>query len=445
MAAYAITAESLGKSYRIGDVDRRSRSLKDALAAAATAPLRNLRRLRGLSEVGTDEANIIWALRDVTFQLTHGEALGVIGRNGAGKSTLLKVLARITRPTTGRARIVGRAGALLEVGTGFNMELTGRDNVYLNGSILGMKRAHISRRFDEIVDFAGVERFIDTPVKRYSSGMYLRLAFAVAAHLEPDILIVDEVLAVGDAEFQEKCLSRMNDVAREGRTVLFVSHNLSAVQRLCGRSILLDKGRVIADGDTSHVIKQYIAFGGSDAPETWIDLSSMRRGGSGLARFVAASYAAGDGRAAPCPGGSLELRARIRAETPLSRVTIGFTIRDQYGTILMSGSTGALGAPAALPEGFSSWLFHIPSLCLRPGAYHVDLWVGDPIGASHDDVEPALRFDVIEHETRKLGPPFDPRYDGPVLCEYQASAIDNEEGPVGRKGRHAIGASVPQP
>ena len=227
----------------------------------------------------TRRVNTIWALKDVSFEVQQGEVVGIIGRNGAGKSTLLKILSRITDPTEGRVEIHGRVGSLLEVGTGFHPELTGRENIYLNGAILGMKQAEIERKFDEIVAFAEIEKFLDTPVKRYSSGMYVRLAFAVAAHLEPEILLVDEVLAVGDAEFQKKCLGKMGDVAKEGRTVLFVSHNMGAVTTLCKRGILLDTGKISCDEGVSETVKQYNRFLYSDEGLT-VD-NCGRRGGSG--------------------------------------------------------------------------------------------------------------------------------------------------------------------
>jgi lipopolysaccharide transport system ATP-binding protein len=257
MSNLAIRVENLGKLYRIGSKQQSYYTLRDALVDAVMTPVR---RVRGLlrGESAADLHEEIWALKDVSFEVKHGEVVGIIGRNGAGKSTLLKVLSRITEPTTGCADVYGRIGALLEVGTGFHPELTGRENIYLNGAILGMSRAEINRKFDEIVDFAGVEKFIDTPVKHYSSGMGLRLGFAVAAHLEPEILIVDEVLAVGDAEFQKKCLGKMSNVASEGRTVLFVSHNMAAVQSLCKRAILLSEGAVILDDEAETVISKYL-------------------------------------------------------------------------------------------------------------------------------------------------------------------------------------------
>jgi lipopolysaccharide transport system ATP-binding protein len=248
----AIKAVGLGKRYRIGDALRQVRfdTLRDALGS--------LLPWGSQSGAGRD-AGTIWALRDASFQIATGEVVGMIGHNGAGKSTLLKILSRITEPTEGLAEIDGRVGSLLEVGTGFHPELTGRENIYLNGAILGMSRADIDRKFDEIVSFAETEAFLDTPVKRYSSGMYLRLAFAVAAHLEPDILIIDEVLAVGDAAFQKKCLGKMGDVAKQGRTVLFVSHNMGAVRALCVRSLVFNAGRVVFDGATDQAIAFYLA------------------------------------------------------------------------------------------------------------------------------------------------------------------------------------------
>lgn len=261
MSDIVIKAENLGKQYKIGALIDRSPTLRDAIVNAASWPRRLLRgELRS-------STNTIWALQDVTFDVRRGQVLGVIGRNGAGKSTLLKILSRITEPTTGYAEITGRVGSLLEVGTGFNPELTGRENIALNGAILGMKRREIIKKFDEIVEFSGVEKFIDTPVKRYSSGMYLRLAFSVAAHLEPEILVVDEVLAVGDAEFQRKCLGKMSDVANEGRTVLFVSHNMSAVLRLTDEAIVLDRGRLAYRAPTQEAVEYYMSSGFAQTSE----------------------------------------------------------------------------------------------------------------------------------------------------------------------------------
>ena len=253
MSDVAIKVENLGKMYQIGEKQERYFTFRDTLTNIALAPFRRLRRIGKPPK----KEEIIWALKDASFEIKHGEVIGIIGCNGAGKTTLLKILSRITEPTEGHAEIHGRVGSLLEVGTGFHPELTGRENIYLNGAILGMKKTEINQKFDEIVDFAEIEKFMDTPVKRYSSGMYVRLAFAVAAHLEPEILLVDEVLSVGDAAFQKKCLGKMGDVAKKGRTVLFVSHNMGAVGRLCHRGFLFDQGRLVFSGNMSDAIAQY--------------------------------------------------------------------------------------------------------------------------------------------------------------------------------------------
>jgi lipopolysaccharide transport system ATP-binding protein len=269
-----ISAEGLSKKYAIGHTADRDRyvALRDVLARGA----RNLRRsamdlVRGRPMVAGDEVEEFWALKDINFEIKRGEVVGVIGRNGAGKSTLLKILSRITEPSEGRVTIKGRVASLLEVGTGFHPELTGRENIYLNGAILGMSRAEIKRKFYEIVDFAEVERFLDTPVKRYSSGMYVRLAFAVAAHLEPEILVVDEVLAVGDAEFQRKCLGKMGEVAAGGRTVLFVSHNMVSITALCRRVLLFSRGGLVDDGNSTSIVTQYLSHS-TDGPHQYDQL-----------------------------------------------------------------------------------------------------------------------------------------------------------------------------
>ncbi len=267
----AISVKNLSKRYRIGAAQTKFRygMLRDVFVDSLTAPIRFVKSLAGGSGNGSSpkEDNFIWALKDVSFDLDEGRVLGIVGRNGAGKSTLLKILSRVTEPTEGTVSVRGRVGSLLEVGTGFHPELTGRENIYMNGAILGMKRVEIDSKFDEMVEFSEVAQFIDTPVKRYSSGMYLRLAFAVAAHLEPEILVVDEVLAVGDAEFQRKCLGKMNDVAQQGRTVLFVSHNMSAILRLTQEAIVLKKGQLIKRAPTPEAVDFYLASGQAESGE----------------------------------------------------------------------------------------------------------------------------------------------------------------------------------
>jgi len=279
MSQSAITVENLSKVYRIGLREAASDSIGRSLIEFVKSPVQNYRKYRSLYQFSKDELSdeykgddILWALKNVSFDVKQGEVVGIIGVNGAGKSTLLKLISRITPPTIGKITIRGRVSSLLEVGTGFHPELTGRDNVYLNGTILGMRKLEVDKKFDEIIAFAGIDKFLDTPVKRYSMGMRVRLAFAVAAHLEPEILIIDEVLAVGDAEFQKKCLNKMEDVGKEGRTVLFVSHNMAAVTRLCQRGILLSAGGIIADGEAHDIVSNYLTAGmGTSAAREWPD------------------------------------------------------------------------------------------------------------------------------------------------------------------------------
>jgi lipopolysaccharide transport system ATP-binding protein len=278
MSDSAIKVEGLSKRYRIGANFRVDKTLREKLNETALAPFRAMKSLaqtRGNEQNAGRGKETFWALKDVSFEVKRGEVIGIIGRNGAGKSTLLKILSRITDPTEGFAEIQGRLASLLEVGTGFQPELSGRENIFLNGSILGMKHAEIRRKFDEIVAFAEVEKFIDTPVKHYSSGMYVRLAFAVAAHLDPEILLVDEVLAVGDLAFQKKCLGKIGDISAEGRTVLFVSHSMQAIARLCKRAILLDAGRIAHDGPTHQVVTSYLGSGlGNIATRRWTEINA---------------------------------------------------------------------------------------------------------------------------------------------------------------------------
>lgn len=295
MGDIAIRLEKISKKFNIGRRQESYKTLRDTLMETFVSPFRKAGKLlRGQASGAAELDETIWALNDISFEIKSGEIIGIIGRNGSGKSTLLKILSRITEPTSGYAEIRGRVGSLLEVGTGFHPELTGRENIYLNGAILGMRRAEIIKNFDEIVAFAEVEKFIDTPVKHYSSGMYLRLAFAVAAHLEPEILIVDEVLAVGDARFQKKCLNKMEDVGQQGRTVLFVSHSMPAITRLCKRTILLDEGRVLMDGLSHQVVSAYLNSGsGSVSVREWADLSSAP--GDEIVRLRAVRVKAEDG------------------------------------------------------------------------------------------------------------------------------------------------------
>ncbi len=311
MTETVIQVENVGKRYVLGTGGdpARYQTMRESLMSGLRAPARWLRRsLNGAHAAAASPAdNEFWALHDVSFKVQRGDVVGIIGRNGAGKSTLLKVLSRITEPTRGRVAIRGRVASLLEVGTGFHPELTGRENIYLNGAILGMTRVEIKAKFDEIVAFSEVERFLDTPVKRYSSGMYVRLAFAVAAHLEPEILIVDEVLAVGDANFQKKCLSKMQDVGQGGRTVLFVSHSMPAITRLCTRAILLNEGRVLSDGPTAQVVSAYLGSGlNGAATREWPD--PAKAPGNHVARLRAVRVLTGDSALTDAVDIRLEIR-----------------------------------------------------------------------------------------------------------------------------------------
>ncbi len=322
MGSVAVRAEKLSKKYTIGV---RQTPLIGSLTDRLVESGRSLFRLHELFGGGNLVPEAIWPLQDASFEIQPGEVVGIIGRNGAGKSTLLKILSRITEPTSGRAEIHGRVGTLLEVGTGFHPELTGRENVYLSGIILGMKKAEIDRKFDEIVAFAGIEKFIDTPVKRYSSGMYVRLAFAVGAHLEPEILIVDEVLAVGDSDFQKKCLAKMHDIGEHGRTVLFVSHNMAAVTRLCTRAILLQEGRVVHDGPSHEVVRTYLSTGfGSSAVREWPDLSNAP--GGDVVRLSAARVKAEDGRISD----ALDIRRPFTLEMEYEVLKPGYVLSPHF-------------------------------------------------------------------------------------------------------------------
>ena len=296
MSEIAIHAEGLAKQFHIGRLQQAgSRNLREGLASLCSAPFRRARRALKRDPIPETEDGILWALKDASFEIRRGEVVGLIGRNGAGKSTLLRILSRITEPSSGFADIYGRIGSLLEVGTGFHPELTGRENIYLSGAILGMRNEEIRRKFDEIVDFAQIERFLDTPVKHYSSGMYVRLAFAVAAHLEPEILLVDEVLAVGDARFQKKCLNKMEDVAHTGRTVIFVSHNMAAVTRICSRAIFLEEGKVVGQGPAHEIVSAYLTGGlGVAASRQWPD-ETCAPGGE-ICRLRAVRVRTRDGR-----------------------------------------------------------------------------------------------------------------------------------------------------
>ncbi len=370
MSDIAIRVENLGKMYRIGTEERRPANFWQATKQLAASPFDYLRRI---TRPPTEEETL-WALKDVSFEVHRGEVVGVIGRNGAGKSTLLKILSRITEPTTGHAEIHGRVGSLLEVGTGFHPELTGRENIYLNGAILGMKRTEIDRKFDEIVDFAEIEKFLDTPVKRYSSGMYVRLAFAVAAHLEPEILLVDEVLAVGDAAFQKKALGKMGEVTQEGRTVLFVSHNMAAIEQLCSRAILLCDGHVQKSGNISNVVSFYLsAFERRISAADGI-LAQSVDGSLELISIRLTDEKGQDLSAVQC-GRDLHLAILLRTTMPLPRVTVTVGINDLYDTRIATLHSDIAGYHLSLSPGTQCIVCKVPRFPLVPGNYAMDVKV----------------------------------------------------------------------
>ncbi|MCC7418307.1 MAG: ATP-binding cassette domain-containing protein [Acidobacteria bacterium] len=369
----AVRVERLGKAYRIGGPPERYRSLRDAVAQAARAPFERIGSvLRGRSSVVSDRTFL--ALDDVSFEVQPGEVVGIIGRNGAGKSTLLKILSRITEPTSGYADLFGRVGSLLEVGTGFHPELTGRENIFLNGAILGMPRREIARKFDEIVAFSEIEPFIDTMVKHYSSGMYMRLAFAVAAHLEPEILLIDEVLAVGDLAFQKKCLGKMEDVSRLGRTVLFVSHNMSAVTRLCSRAVLLDQGKVAAAGPTPAVVAEYVFKGhGTRAERQWPDTSRAPAADGIRLLAVRAHDAAGVVQESFDIRQPIAITVEYDVARPGLRFTPCFDVINDAGVVLFLSQERPDWQEIVRAEGRHAATCWLPGNFLAEGTFSVDV------------------------------------------------------------------------
>ncbi len=380
----SIVAENITKQYRLGAL-RHETMLREVIVGM-------FRRRRRRAE------NTILALDNLSFSVDEGEVVGIIGRNGADKSTLLKVLSKITYPTSGRLHVNGRVASLIEVGTGFHDELTGRENVYLNGSILGMRKREINERFDQIVDFAGVEQFIDTPIKRYSSGMRLRLGFAVAAHMDPDVLFVDEVLAVGDVEFQKKCLNAMDNLRTGGRTVLFVSHNMAAIENLCPRTIWIDAGKLHQDGPSTEVIAAYLATF-SEAQRAGYDLEHVRgRTGNGAARFTRVDFHDEDGNPTAVFRSGEPLRARFhyRAKERIRDPHFAMAIYSDMGTRILTVSTWHAGYHIpSIDPGEGTIDLVIDDLFLQPNRYYVTLWISST-GQWYDRIEHCIALDVEE-------------------------------------------------
>jgi len=401
----AVQIENLSKRYRLGGQQASYQTLRESLVSAITFNRPNHPR-----------PSEIWALKDVSLQIHQGDVLGIIGRNGAGKSTLLKIISRITRPTSGQVRLRGRVGSLLEVGTGFHPELSGRENIYLNGAILGMHKAEIAKKFDEIVAFAEIEQFLDTPVKRYSSGMYMRLAFAVAAHLEPEILLVDEVLAVGDAAFQKKCLGKMGEVSSQGRTVLFVSHNMGAVSQLCCRCILLERGCLTVDGIPTEVISRYVSSTSQVG-----DGTEWERTGSGKVRVRTVSLL--DAKQDPTQTFFMgqDMVIRLCGNTEASQIEFSLTI--QIGTlsgILVLYAQDQNHIFRATRQRNFEIEVNIPQLSLMPGSYAVHAWIGQMGIETFDQVWGAASFDVVQSEIAATTHPINQKYGlvyHPLLAE----------------------------
>jgi lipopolysaccharide transport system ATP-binding protein len=422
MTDVAIRCDGIAKQYRIGERES-YKALRDVITGAFASPFRRLRSIRRHSSngsVGSNKMSSFWALKDISFEVERGEVVGIIGGNGAGKSTLLKILSRITEPTRGHADTWGRVGSLLEVGTGFHPELTGRDNIFLNGAILGMRRSEIARKFDEIVAFAEVEKFIDTPVKRYSSGMYIRLAFAVAAHLEPEILLVDEVLAVGDITFQKKCLGKMGDIASAGRTVILVSHNMAAINALSSRVVLLKDGKIEIEGSASEVTACYYSES-LNLPGNDSDLLNRSRQGNGKASFSSITVRALTPSGQPVefayPGCDLSLDIELECYRDFMDCVLAAIIYDSNGYRVIDTNTAQKGEYVSLNAGQKGRAnFLLREVLLKPGRYFVGLWLGRHAMEAIDHIEHAITFDVVE--SKEMGEHVI-IYPGVYLCRFE--------------------------
>ena len=393
MSDIAIQVDGISKEYHIGGPLKKYNKLSDQIAESLTSPFRRMKKLLSGQKTGVAELDeTIWALKQVSFEVRHGEVIGIVGGNGAGKSTLLKVLSRITEPTEGTVDLYGRVGSLLEVGTGFHPELTGRENVYLNGAILGMTKGEIESKYDEIVSFAEIGKFMNTPVKHYSSGMYVRLAFSVAAHLDPEILLVDEVLAVGDVAFQKKCLGKMGDVAKRGRTVLFVSHNMGVIQALCERGIFIKEGRLQADGSMEEVVSQYL----KSLEQHTVQQVAERKDRKGWGKVKLTGIKVTDGNNPPSPllksGGPARFEFKISGMLP--NLSCGFVILDEIGQkVAMFKSDVPSPEDLFVEKDEIKFVCELDELNLVPGRYRVNTFIRG-LGERQDAVEAATFFDV---------------------------------------------------
>ncbi len=407
-----ITVENLAKRYILGHQRSKDDGFRHLLEDALRAPLRWLQSRKD----DTPEKQEFWALKGVSFEVRLGEVVGIIGRNGAGKSTLLKVLSRITEPTKGRIKVVGRVASLLEVGTGFHPELTGRENIFLNGAILGMKRLEIKQKFDEIVAFSEVEQFLDTPVKRYSSGMYVRLAFAVAAHLQPEVLIIDEVLAVGDSRFQQKCLGKMKDMSTSGRTVLFVSHSMAAIQQLCSRAILIQSGKVQADGVPADVTAQYLsdASGGEGGSFSLEEHPSRSKSHENLIRRMVVRDSQGETTSCVYPDEAVTIEIEIVTSKPIRNPQIAIAVEDGNGRRIMTMATYFRPTEYPTLSGTCIAKCQMDALLLGSGRYLLSVSVGSKADGLLDSLDCAAWFEVAWRNHYGNGEPFLPVY-GPVL------------------------------
>ena len=403
MSDIVISAREVSKLYRLGSKVDMNGSIADGIKDLLTYPFKNFRKLQKLSNFDDNDDTVLWALKDVSFDVRQGEVLGLVGKNGAGKSTMLKVLSRITLPSSGEIEVKGRVASLLEVGTGFHRELTGRENIYLNGTILGMTRTEINKCFDQIVEFSGVERFIDTPVKRYSSGMLVRLGFSVAAHLEPEILVIDEVLAVGDAEFQKRCLGKMQEVSYSGRTVLFVSHNLIAVQALCTKAVLLKAGQNVLEGTPQQVVGEYLRVQGGELTKLSYEMAEAP--GNDEAKLLGAeviSMSDGDTIFTRDP---VKLKFRYYKVNPNPvHVAVTFHLMDEMGTLVFVGTSINENVDDKMGAGYFTAECIIPKDLMLEGTYTINrLLLVQNMGTILYEHKDALSFEIVHKPQYAFG------------------------------------------